>query len=114
MPKSPAMKLRALADKLAGDKCRARGRCEAAGLDSIECKLALQWCHIVERQELGIRWSMNNCLCLCQAHHMYYTYRPFRWQLFIQAHFPDQWVWVHEHIDRPFEGYATIIEELQA
>lgn len=115
MPKSPAMKLRAQADNLARDKCRLRGKCEAAGLDALTCKGVLQWCHIVERSELGIRWDEFNCLCMCQAHHLYYTYRPFRWQLFIREHFPIEWDFVHEHIDDKFDGdYNRLIEELQA
>lgn len=115
MAKSPQMKLRAQADELAGDKCRARGYCQAAGLDSTVCKGALQWAHIVERSEHAIRWSQLNCLCLCQAHHLRYTYRPFRWTLFIMNNFPEQWQYVRAHIDDGFDGdYGMLIKRLGA
>jgi hypothetical protein len=112
--KSPQMKLRLIADELAKAKCRARGYCQASGLDETACKLSLQWAHIVERSELGIRWSENNCLALCQAHHLKYTHRPFRWWLFIQKHYPSQWSWIAEHIDDKFDGdYEALIERLK-
>lgn len=112
--KSPKLRLRAQADKLAGDECRSRGRCEAKGLDHLECKGALQWCHIVERSHLGLRWSRHNCLCMCQAHHLLYTYRPFRWVLFIIEHFPMQWEYVVSHQRDTFDGdYTALIARLR-
>lgn len=112
--KSPQMKLRQIADDLAKAKCRARGVCQAKGLDHLTCAGALQWCHIVERSHLGLRWSQENCLLMCQAHHLFYTYRPFQWTLFVERHFRAQWLFVRENISSTFDGnYLALIERIK-
>jgi hypothetical protein len=67
-------------DKLAGALCRSRGKCQAAGSRKGDCKGPIQWCHIVSRRYLSTRWDMDNCLAMCAACHMFYTYHPVEWE----------------------------------
>lgn len=83
---------------MTGELVRARGYCQAAGKDKVICKGNLQWCHIVGRANHRLRWEMWNALCMCQAHHLYYTHRPEEWLLdFIPTNFPDEWKLICEH-----------------
>lgn len=65
-------------DKIAGDRCRAIGKCQ-----NPYCKgenKVLQWAHIVSRSYHATRWDHDNCLCLCAACHKFYTDRPLEWE----------------------------------
>lgn len=96
--KSKKQLLKAKADKLAGDLVRARGECQASGKDSVVCKGNLQWCHIIGRSNHRLRWEMWNALCMCQAHHLYYTHRPEEWLLdFIPNNFKSEWLEIMTH-----------------
>jgi len=68
--------LKRKADRLFGIQVRARGQCEAAGFDDIDCNGGLQTAHIVRRRYLSVRWDLDNAACLCQAHHVYFTWHP--------------------------------------
>jgi len=68
--------LKRKADRLFGIQVRARGHCEAAGFDDIDCNGGLQTAHIVRRRYLSVRWDLDNAACLCQAHHVYFTWHP--------------------------------------
>lgn len=60
---------------------RARGRCELAAMHpDLECSGALQCCHIKSRRYRAIRWSEDNALAGCAAHHVYFTHRPEEWE----------------------------------
>ena len=61
------------ADRLFGAAVRARGYCQAAGFDGIACSPGLQCAHIVPRRYLSVRWDLDNAVCLCGAHHYYFT-----------------------------------------
>lgn len=43
----------------------------------------LQCAHILSRRYLGVRYSLDNAVCLCARHHMYFTYRPLEWEILI-------------------------------
>lgn len=70
---------------------RALGRCEAAGWvdvatgHSLKCSEVLQCAHIVSRRYKATRWKHSNALCLCAAHHVYWTHRPLEWETFVLA-----------------------------
>lgn len=70
--------LRKDADRLFSKRVRARGICEAAGWDDLECNGAFQCAHIVKRGYYsgGLRWDDRNANCLCSAHHVYFTHHP--------------------------------------
>src|SRR5579872_6364568 len=74
-------RLKVLLDNAARKKCHARGRCES-GLHCNGCTV-LNWAHIMSRSNLSVRWRMDNCFCLCQACHCYYTYHPAQFTLWV-------------------------------
>jgi hypothetical protein len=47
----------------------------------------IQWCHILTRSELSIRWEPKNSLALCAGCHVYMTHRPVEWLDWIDDHF---------------------------
>lgn len=67
------------------------GRCVAAGTDTTECKGVLQCAHIISRSYKAIRCNLDNAVTLCQAHHMYYTYRPDEWKWWVDTNLPNRW-----------------------
>ena len=86
---NPEQRQRKALDKLAGDWFRASGECFARG--GFACSGPLQWCHIVRRGCRLIRHSPLNAVCMCAAHHVYYTHRPEEWRHFIEGKFPGRW-----------------------
>lgn len=95
--KSPQAKLKAKADKLAGDHVRARGYCQLGGADHVTCNGNLQWAHIVGRSNHRLRWEEYNALCLCAGHHMWYTYHPYEWVRIIDQEFPEYAAEIEKH-----------------
>lgn len=86
--KTPIALLKRQLDKIAGDKCRARGVCE-----NPECGATngLSWAHIVRRaQSMKIRWDMDNCFCLCMVCHMRFENHPDVWFEFLSKYHPGQ------------------------
>lgn len=50
---------------------RANNRCEyCSGTGHLEC------CHVQGRRSRATRWHPQNAVCLCHAHHRYFTERP--------------------------------------
>lgn len=54
---------------------RSGGLCEYCGEPGKNPR-DIQWCHIKSRKYLSVRWSENNCFCLCAAHHRYFADNP--------------------------------------
>lgn len=79
--KREGMHLKTL-DKLAGALCRAEGGCVAAGQDGIACSSVLNWAHVVSRTYHKIRYYHSNCVTLCAAHHVFYTFHTAHWERF--------------------------------
>jgi len=68
---------------------RSRGKCQAKGLDRVDCKGRLECAHIISRSHKLTRFDEMNALCLCAKHHFYYTNRPHKWFWdFIPKKFP--------------------------
>ena len=111
--KTPLSKLKRLADKLAGELCRARGNCEACGVKNN----TLQWSHIISRNYHNIRWIPQNCLCLCKSCHYKFTVRPDEWIAFLMKHYSTTYLWLYKEkekyvkINRSF--LETTIKELK-
>lgn len=102
------------ADAIAGRICRARGYCQAAGLDSVRCGGPLSWCHIEGRRNLALRWKSWNCLCLCSGHHRHYSDYPMAWSAFVENHFPENARLIREHRGVYFDGdYEALLVELK-
>ena len=76
---------RAKCDRLFAAWVRSSGPCAAEGWgpgDSvIQCSDRLQCAHIISRKEFGVRWNPLNALCLCSAHHSFFTHAPLRWEI---------------------------------
>ena len=93
--KTPLAKMKREADKLAGEKCRARGKCQICGSTNV-----LQWAHIISRRYHCVRWRMDNCLCLCSVCHCRYTNNP------------DLWIeWIVDHYDKNFKELMDIVHK---
>lgn len=44
----------------------------------------LQCAHVISRSYLAVRWDERNAVCLCQPCHMYFTYHPLEWEVWVQ------------------------------
>ena len=44
-----------------------------------------------------MRWDPNNAIALCEGHHRWYTDQPIAWAMFVEANFPERWLFVREH-----------------
>lgn len=71
------------ADDLFRDEVRATGFCEAHHHPPVTCNGNLQCCHIRSRRYMAIRWLRRNAVCMCAAHHLYFTHHPLEWEDFI-------------------------------
>ena len=94
--KTPLAKLKREADKLCGDLVRSRGKCEAIGYGKFKCGSNLQWCHLFSRRYQKIRWLLKNGLCMCGSHHVYFTYNPNEWTMFLMKKYQDTYLWLYE------------------
>ena len=83
-------------DKLVGAHCRSKGVCEARRYSGDQCSTKLEWCHIKSRRYLSVRWSPNNCVCMCSAHHRYFTANPDEFIEFLEQEFPHRLVALRE------------------
>lgn len=70
------------ADVVFASKVRASlgGACWAMNHPKVTCNGALQCCHRISRRYTSLRWSTDNAVPMCAAHHMYYTYKPLEWE----------------------------------
>lgn len=108
-------KLKREADQLFARQVRDRGSCEARGLDDLGCAGVLQCAHIESRRFHALRWDHRNALCLCAAHHTYYTHRPFFWFMFIAEHFPAQHAHVTERLRDVWDkDLEAVLDRLKA
>ena len=75
----------AQADALFSKLIRSRGVCES---DRPSHSGNLQCAHIITRGYKSIRTLEEKALCLCQGCHVYFTFHPLEWELFIESRFP--------------------------
>lgn len=69
-------------DTLFSKLIRAVGKCHVCGTDQ-----NLQCCHIISRRYHQTRWDLRNAIAMCRSHHVYYTYRPIEWEIYIEKSF---------------------------
>lgn len=103
--------LRKKLDAAFGSFIRSCGYCQMAGKDHVHCGGSLQWCHIVGRSNMRLRWEENNCVCMCAGHHRYYTSRDFAFIEQIKTHFPEKDRYITAHW-RELKRWST--DELKA
>jgi len=90
------------------------GACQAAGEVDLECKGHLQAAHVIGRGELSVRLDPDNCIGLCQAHHMFYTNRAGQWHEFIERKYPGRWGELVEKVKAHRESKEKIDWKWQA
>lgn len=73
------------ADALFSKEVRSVGYCEAQIYPPVKCNGNLQCCHIRSRRYRAVRWLRENAVCMCAAHHLYFTHHPLEWEEFAQA-----------------------------
>ena len=95
-PTRTALKLRC--DMLASRYYRAlTPYCELAGRDGIECGGSLQWCHIIGRANLRLRYEPFNNLILCAGHHRWYGLHPVDWVRVLEREYPERLTLAEQH-----------------
>ena len=108
--KTPLAKLKRIADKLAGEACRARGKCEVRG-ERIRCGGPLQWCHIIRRRYQSIKWLPQNCICMCRNHHALFTYNNDDWIAWLMINLQDTYLWLYKEKNKYVKIDRAFLEE---
>lgn len=100
--------LEAKADRLAREACVSVGKCMACGtpvwfdqhIDSedkrkirsiLKCSGRFEWCHLVSRGVRSLRHDPENCVCLCNIHHRFFTQQPAAFTDFMESINPGVW-----------------------
>jgi len=65
-----------------------------AGKTSTQCNGGIQCAHIISRSNYRLRWDIKNAVCLCQAHHTFYTFREYLWWDVVKEQWPELWAYV--------------------
>lgn len=106
---------KAKADRLCGEIVRGRGYCEAASYEVVRCSSSgLQWCHIVGRANLRLRWEMFNALSMCAGHHVWFTNHPIDFAEFVRTQYPAKWALIMQHRWERFDGdYEKVLSRLR-
>lgn len=117
-PKGPTRtQLRAKCDRLFAEHIRSHGECEAAGVDGIACSDRFQCAHILSRKHLGTRWHPLNALCLCSAHHVWFTHHELHWERWRDAYVAPYTLELLREVAISHRGtppYAEILADLEA
>lgn len=67
-------------DRLFSLIVRAVGRCRRCGVGvDLECA------HVVTRTRRVTRWDESNAVCLCHYCHLYFTDRPYEWEVWVRS-----------------------------
>jgi hypothetical protein len=90
-------------------------RCQTQG----EVGNPIQWCHVLTRASLSLRWEPENSMALCHSDHYFFTVQPHRWDAFLNEKWPGRRERLHlmrqealERGDKP--DYAEIIASLRS
>lgn len=52
---------------------------------------AVQWCHVLSRRDVGLRWELDNAMTLCAGCHMFWHHEPAMAVDWLMKKFPEQW-----------------------
>lgn len=72
-------------------RSRGKFKCALHSTDHIRCNNVMQGAHLITRRVAHTHWDLDNGVCLCSAHHVFYTYQPEAWGEACRKHFPEQW-----------------------
>lgn len=95
---------------------RTVGICEMEGYSGVACAGPLQCAHIVSRSYRSTRWSRENALCICAAHHVFYTHRPLEWEQAVLDHIgPDEYEALKRRaLESVRVNYEAVLSSLEA
>ena len=85
-------------DALAQKRCVSLGYCEACEYGhpkAPDCKGLLSWCHLKSRRFAILRHDPKNSVCMCAAHHRFFTDHPDLFRDFIEEKFPGRWAYLN-------------------
>jgi hypothetical protein len=71
--------------------------CELAGKDDVACGGPLQWCHIIGRANLRLRYEPYNNLICCAGHHRFYGLHPVEWVRILEKEYPERLTLAEQH-----------------
>jgi hypothetical protein len=72
-------------DKLFSEAIRKAGKCEASGQGQMTCSQQLQAAHIFSRSHKATRWDLENAVCMCSAHHLFWAHKePYEFMTFVE------------------------------
>lgn len=104
-------------DKLAQKRCVSIERCEACefvGPKVPACNGCLQWCHLKSRRFAILRHDPKNAVCMCAAHHRYFTDHPDLFRDFINQLDPERWDYLNERLRENVKvDYGVLLTALQ-
>lgn len=126
-PQRKRISQRKQADTLFSKLVRSVGYCEvedgvyegSIGIISIRSHTAhagpLQCAHVFSRSYLATRFERMNAVCLCAAHHVYFTHRPLEWEDWCREELGSA---VYDELRRTAKvggrpDYATLIPDLR-
>ena len=98
--KTSLAKLKRTADALCGALVRSRGVCEAKGYGKFKCSEQIQWCHIFSRRYQKLRWLPQNAIPMCKPHHVYFTYNPNEWTMFMLKNYNETYQWLYKEKEK--------------
>ena len=75
-------------------RARAAFQCELPNASFIDCKGIPQGAHLVTRSVSHVKYDLRNGRSLCQAHHVYFTYKPEFWSVAVANKWPEDWLYV--------------------
>jgi len=75
MKKQTVSKLKKKADVLFSKLVRQKNRCEAKWQGGMKCSSQLQCCHIFSRSRNNTRYDLNNAICACSSHHIFWMHK---------------------------------------
>jgi len=83
-------------DALASEMCKKHSnrmcvRCGKRSPNPDNLNEGLQWCHVITRGMLSLRWNLKNCLCLCASCHFWGHKYPIDFSLWLIKNFGEEW-----------------------
>jgi hypothetical protein len=92
------------------------GECEALdGELGVACSERMQCAHIISRKYLGTRWHPLNAICLCSAHHVFFTHHELEWEKWRDAYVGERYAWLRDRAIKTAgpPDYAAVLRELE-
>lgn len=89
-------------------RSRAGFECELSGKDGHKCSGRMEAAHIITRNVKGLKFELENGLCLCGFAHRYYTHRDGLWFEIVERLWPGR---LGKLYDKKWQDLATSIDK---